>query len=67
MASSPTWKREVGAEHYCRLGTPTANEKLDPNFYKEINAWPEASEDASKTKNKKVVQKGYRKPSQGKK
>ena len=45
--SSSRGKREVLVEHYRKLRTPTANETLDAEFEKEINAWAEANLGAS--------------------
>ena len=38
-------KREMLVEHYRKLGTPAANETLDAEFEKEINAWAEENVD----------------------
>ena len=43
MVSSWKGKREVLAEDYRKLGTPTANETFDAEFEKEFNAWAEAN------------------------
>ena len=47
MVSSAKGKREVSVEHFCKLGTPTANETFDAEFEKEIKAWAKTSVDAS--------------------
>ena len=47
MVCSSKGKREVLAEHYRKLGTPTANETFDAKLEKEINAWAEANVGAS--------------------
>ena len=47
MVSSSKGKREVLAEHYRKLGTPTANEMFDTELHKETNAGAEANVDAS--------------------
>ena len=46
MVSSSKGKRGVPVEHNRKLGTPTANETLDSEFEKEINAWGEANVNA---------------------
>ena len=45
MVSSSKGKREALVEHYRKLGTPAANETLDAEFEKEINAWAEENVD----------------------
>ena len=52
MVSGSKGKREVLAEHYRKLGTPTANETFDAEFDKEINAWTEANVGASERKDR---------------
>ena len=47
MVCSSKGQREVLVEHYRKLVTPTANETLDAEFEKEINAWAEANVGAS--------------------
>ena len=48
MVTSSEGKRGVPVEHNRKLGTPTvtANETLDSEFEKEINAWGEANVNA---------------------
>ena len=47
MGSSSKRKRGALVEHYCKLGTPTANETFDAEFDKGINAWAEVNVGAS--------------------